>query len=519
MRLRSHKLAQLFFYAFFFSAASLLAQYSSSIEGIVTDSSGAVLPNSAVMVTNAATQAARRATTSGEGFYRVVDLGPGLYSVVVQHPGFRASEQRNVTLAASETVRVNATLEVGGAGEKITVEAEVPQVETEQGRISGNISTQDLKQLPLNGRNLYSLLAVQPGVSGRGLAATFGAGGGGTNNDGFAAENQPEVYASGQRVESNSFSLDDSSVNSAARGGVANLTPNPDSIAEVRVVSNNFSAVNGRSSGGQIEMVTKSGTNEFHGGVSYYFQNNTLADRNVFETAVPVFRRNEFGYYIGGPILRNRTFFFSSFDGLRQSGARAQIYTVETAQFRNLVASTRPKTIAATLLSQFKPAVDPTYNFKDLGSILPLGTPGLATGAIGPADGIPDIGSVSFSPAAYRNGQQLSGRMDHQLRPGKDNLYGNFYRTWANTLNGGVRPAFNRPGHEFGTFVSVNEIHIFSPNMLNEFRANMMRVVGTSDIPPNIMVPSISIPSITGFSTNGYPSGYFQTSLNYKDVF
>ena len=290
------------FYLFLpFLPCALLAQYSSSIEGTVTDRSGAVIANAEVIVTNQATQVSRHTVASGEGLYRVINLGLGAYTVATAKQGFRTKEQRDVALATSETVRVNVTLDIGAASDKVTIEAEVPQVETEQGRISGNISTQDLKELPLNGRNAYGLLALQPGVSGRGIAASFGAGGGGSNNDGFAAENQPEIYASGQRVESNSYLLDDSSVNSAARGGVANLTPNPDSIAEVRVVSNNFSAVNGRSSGGQVEMVTKSGTNQFHGGATYYFENNTLADRNVFETKVPVFRRNEFGYYVGGP--------------------------------------------------------------------------------------------------------------------------------------------------------------------------------------------------------------------------
>jgi hypothetical protein len=497
------------FALFLFAARDLRAQFNSSIEGVVSDSSGAVIPGADVTVADLGTGIARHVKTSGEGLYRVLNLGLGKYSVTVEHAGFQTSEHKNVPVAAAEIVRVDVVMQLGAVGEKVTVEAQVPQVETEQGRVSGRIDTQQLKELPLNGSNLYNLLAIQPGVSGRGLAASFGAGGGGSNNDSFAAENQPEINASGQRVESNGYALDDSSVNSAARGGVANITPNPDSIAEVRVVSNNFSAVNGRSSGGQVEMVSKSGTNEFHGGFTELFQNNTLADRNEFEASTPVFRRNEFGYYVGGPVIRNRTFFFTSFNGLRQSGARGQVYTVETAQFRNYVASAYPNSIAAKLFTQFAPASDPTYNFKVLPPI---------SGGIAPPAGIPEIGSLRFAPSAFRNGQQFSGRIDHQLRPGKDTLYVNFYRTWAQTLNGGIRPAFNRSGNEYGTFVSLNETHIFTPNLLNEFRANMMRVVGTSIFPPNIQVPSISVTSISGFSTNGYPSGYFQTNLNYKNV-
>lgn len=485
-------------------------QFNSSIEGIVTDRSGGVIPNASVTVLNVATNVPRQVTTSGDGFYRVVDLGLGTYNVLVESRGFKTAEQQAVQVAAGQTARVNVVLDVGSIGEKVTVEAQVPQVETDQGRVSGTISTQQLKQLPLNGSNLYNLLAIQPGVSGRGLAATFGAGGGGANNDSFAAENQPEINASGQRVESNGYSLDDSSVNSAARGGVANITPNADSIAEVRVVANNFSAVNGRSSGGQIEMVSKSGTNEFHGGLTEIFQNNTIGDRNEFEASVPVFRRNQFGYYVGGPILRNRTFFFTSFNGLRQSGARGQVYTVETPQLRSYVVQNFPNSIAAKLFTSFGPAVDANYNFR---------VQAATAGGIVLPPNFPALGNVRFAPAAYRNGQQFSGRIDHQLRPGKDNIYVNFYRTWAETLNGGIRSAFDRAGNEYGTFVSFNEIHIFAPNLLNEFRANMMRVVGTSVFPPNAQVPAITVSGITGFSTNGYPSGYFQTNINYKDVF
>ena len=492
--------------------ACLFAQYNSSIEGNVTDASGAVVPGAKVTVTNNDTGLSRSILTSGEGFYRVVNLALGRYTVAVESPGFRPAEQRDVRLAASETARVNFSLEVGPVGEKVTVEAQTPQVETEQGRVSGVIETQKLKEMPLNGRNMYNLLAVQPGVSGRGVAATFGAGGGGSNNDGFAAENQPEVYASGQRVESNSYTVDDSSVNSAARGGVANLTPNPDSIAEVRVVSNNFSAVNGRSSGGQVELVTKSGTNSFHGGATEFFENNTLSSRNEFEAKTSVYRRNEFGYYFGGPIVRNRTFFFTSFDGLRQSGARGQIYTVETAQFRDYVVANYPNSIAAKVLVTGQPAVDPTSGFKSIANPA-AGQPGISLPV-----GFPALGNAPFAPAAYRNGQQFNGRIDHQLRPGKDTLYGAFYRTWADTLNGGIRPAFNRPGSEIGTFISLNETHIFNPAMLNEFRGNMIRVVGLSAFPPNAQIPAISITSVSGFSTSGYPSGYFQSSFNYKDV-
>src|SRR5437667_1593136 len=450
------------------------AQFSSSIQGRVSDASGGVVPGASVTVSNIGTGVNRETSTLADGFYRVLELGPGQYRVSVSRTGFQDARQEHVTVGISEAARVDFTLQVGALGEKVTVSANVVQVETEQGSVSGRIEAQQMRDLPLNGRNLYNLLAVQPGVAGRGLATTFGASGGGTNNDSFAAENGPQIYASGQRTESNSFTVDDTSVNSAARGGVANLTPNADSVAEVRVVSNNFSAVDGRNSGAQIQVVTKSGTNEFHGGASYYFENNTLADRNEFEAAVPVFRRNEFDYYIGGPIVRNRTFFFTSYDGVRQSGSRASLVTVETPAFRDFVLRRRPNSIAAKLLKDFRPAVDPTSSFRDLGS------PARGVNLIGPPDGINHIGSAVFAPVSYRNGNQFTVRIDHELRPNKDKLYGNFYRTYNDTLNGGIRPGFNRPGHEYGTYISLNETHIFDATKLNEFRGGMARVVGLS---------------------------------------
>jgi hypothetical protein len=202
MRLSGCALAALFFLL----PGAVFSQFNSFIEGVVTDRSGAVVPAAAVTVTNVDTGVPRSATSSSERFYRVVDLGPGKYKVVVEDPGFRTSEQRDLALAGSQTVRVNATLDIGSVGETVTVAAEAPQVETEQGRISGNITTQDLQELPLNGRNLYNIVALTPGVSGRGLAATFGAAGGGNNNDSFAAENQPVQVRSPGNGRSNLYS-------------------------------------------------------------------------------------------------------------------------------------------------------------------------------------------------------------------------------------------------------------------------------------------------------------------------
>lgn len=443
----------------------------------------------------------------------MVDLGPGSYRVTVEHEGFRTSQENNAAVEGSQTVRLNIVLQLGSVSEKITVEAAVPKVDTEEGRISGLSTSHDVQDLPLNGQIVYDLIALAPGVSGRGMTSNFASTGTGTANDSYAGENQPEMYANGQRVESNSYLLDDMSANSLARGGVTNLTPDPDSIAQVRVIANNFSAVNGRSSGGQVEMITKSGTNDLHGGLTEYFQNNTLEDRNEFESFVPVSRRNEFGAYAGGPIKKNRTFFFGSFTGLRQAGTQNRVFTVETQQFATYLEQTQPNSLAAKFFSQYGPAAYPTSGFTT------LATPAAGSGTLIPPAGVPEIGSVSYAPDTWRHGGQIHARIDHELRPGKDTLYSTFYHATDAYLNGGIRPSLNFADYDSTWFIGLNEIHIFSPTKVNELRGDMVRDVGTAQTPPALQIPNLTISGITGNSWGNYPYGWFQTSFNYKDVF
>jgi hypothetical protein len=484
----------------------LLAQFNSAIQGSVIDDSGGAIPRASVVVTNTSTGVVRAVSTQDDGVYRVLSLVPGTYSVHVTKAGFQPAERRDVVLGITETLKIEIVLRVGSVTEQLTVTAQSATVETEQGRVSGRVDRLQIDELPLNGRNMFNLLALQPGVTGRGLTGI------GSGGDSFSGELKMEFNASGLRSEANSYTMDDTNVNSLSRGGATNLTPNADSVEEVRVVSNNFSAVDGRNGGAQIQAVSKSGTNQFHGGLSEYFQNNTLSSRSIFDTSMPVFRKNEYGYALGGPVVKNRTFFYTTFDGQESSGARVASANVETQQFRDFIVKTRPSSIAAKLLSTYKPVVYPTSNLKDLGS------PGPGVNTWGPVDGIPDIGNVQFVPATYRNGKQFNGRIDHDVRPGKDRIYGNFYWNGSDVLNGGVRPDFDRPTVEHTFFYSVNYTHIFSATTLNEFRTGMMRDVGKTAATPHLDVPGIGISGETGYGNSYYPAAWFQTNFHYKDM-
>ena len=215
-------------------AQVLPAQYSSGIQGTVIDKSGAAIPGAKITVTNVATGVVSNSVAAETGVYRVPSLNPGTYKIVAEKEGFAPVEQSAVTVEINEIRRVDFTMAVRGVVEKITITDQPPDLETEQGRISGTLSNQQLQNLPVPGRNIYNLLSLQPGVTGR----SFG-------NNVYDGEPAPGVRSSGNRQESNYFTVDDTSVNSVSRGGTINITPNVDSVAEVRVASNNFSAEDG----------------------------------------------------------------------------------------------------------------------------------------------------------------------------------------------------------------------------------------------------------------------------------
>jgi hypothetical protein len=488
-------------------AASLHGQFNSAIQGIITDHTNSVVPGATVTATNVDTGIARTAETLEDGLYRVLSLAPGTYRITAHKPGFADATRESVTATTGQTLRVDFSLQVSSRAEQVTVEAQPALVDTEQGNVSGRINQVELKETPLNGNNVFNLLALQAGMTGRSRSTASG-GGGRSGNDPFSGEAGPTVYANGQRLENNSFSMDGSSINSSVTPGATNLTPAEEAVQEVRVVVNNVSAVEGRNAGAQVEVITKSGGNQFHGGAFSEFQNNTLSARGEFDPSVAVFRKNQFGAQLGGPIVHNRTFFFTSYEGLRQSGGRGQVVTVETAAFRDFVLSARPNSIAAKILSQFPPAVYPTYNFKHLGNI-----------TSGVSDTVADVGSANFVPNTSHGGDQYQIRIDHELRPGQDRLYGSYYLNQDNSLDGNVRPTLNRPFQERSQFADLNETHIFSPTVLNEFRAGVIRLRGGNETPAHLELPTISVTGITGYSYGQFPNGWWQTNWTFKDIF
>ena len=320
------------------------AQYGATLQGTVQDKSGAKVASAKVTVIDQATGVAKDTTTSAEGFYRLAEMAPGSYTVTVNATGFRDKVTKDVAVAAEAPRGLDITLEVGNASETVTVNGEIaPLLQTEDATVQGTLSSIDVENLPEIDRDPYELLRLAPGVfgdgarTGNGQSAGFpnGAGGnggsagpGGSNTAIFQVENQQPISANGQRVTSNDYLVDGVSVNSLQWGGAAVITPSIESVQEITVLSNDYDASDGRSSGAHIKTVTKSGTNALHGGGVFLYHDpnfNAYQSSSAVTTSgsgfTPPVRDDDalrqFAGTLGGPIIRNKLFFFFNYEGAR----------------------------------------------------------------------------------------------------------------------------------------------------------------------------------------------------------
>ncbi|HKI00261.1 MAG TPA: TonB-dependent receptor [Candidatus Sulfotelmatobacter sp.] len=302
------------------------AGINGSISGLVTDASGAVVSGASVTATNTQTGVQSKATTDAKGFYNFPSLLIGTYDVEISQAGFKTYRQTGLAIDANSALRVDAVLQVGAINEKIEVSTDSVHVETESTQMGEVISGKTMTAVPLNGRSYTDLLALQPGVSPYNSIDTGMTGVNDRPVDGGLNSGNQSV--NGQREASNGFMVNGSNVEEGKTNG-ASIVPNLDSISEFRIITNNFDAELGNYSGGQVNVVTKSGTNAFHGSGFEFLRNTVLDAKNYFSLPTdktPVFRQNQFGGTVGGPIRKNRTFFFADYQGTRQ----AQAPTVNT---------------------------------------------------------------------------------------------------------------------------------------------------------------------------------------------
>jgi carboxypeptidase family protein len=347
------------------------AQYRASIQGVVTDQQGAAVSDSNVTLKNQETSRESTTTTNGEGIYNFNALPPSLYTITVEKSGFKHKILENISVIAEQSNAVNIQIEIGQATETVTVTDATPLIDTETSNMSGTVTSDQIQKLPSFGRDVFQLLQLAPGAFGDGAQSS----GGGTSNlpgttiggtggtDGvFKIENGGQITAGGARTGENNYQIDGVGTTSVTWGGTSVITPNEDSVKEVKIVTDNYDAENGRYRGAQVQVISQNGTNHYHGSAFFKAHRpglDAFTKYNGYNSNGPgcvkpcgnvrdESRFNDWGGSVGGPILRDRIFAFFSYETLTNN---AQQKTggnwYETSQFRALAA---PGTNAAAFL-------------------------------------------------------------------------------------------------------------------------------------------------------------------------
>ncbi|MBL8232124.1 MAG: TonB-dependent receptor [Bryobacterales bacterium] len=471
--------------------------------GRVTDPSGAVLAGAQITATQEATQSTTTTTTSTEGYFALASLPVGRYTVMVELKGFSTEKRSGLLLQVGQTVRSDFELKLGEVTTSVDVSGQLPVVQSETSSVGAVVETRQILGVPLNGRSLFSLLALAPGVQGAGTNTSIGG---------------------GPRNQFNNFTVDGTTNNDVISGRLEGAFPSLDTVAEFEVINANGSADNGRG-GAQIKVVTKSGTNQFHGSLYEYNRNREFAARNFFAATNPPFNRNEFGGSIGGPLMlpkyngRNRTFFFFSYEGLRERSPRVNTMTVPTAAQRE-----------GDFSSLAAPIIDP----------LAGGTP-FPNGRI-PANRITETSKalLDFLPLPNRTGgfnfqtalsnkptlNNWSLRIDHTLTD-RDRIYGRYF-SFTNGPYFSAGPATERFGNGLFGFLDRNAnftyLRNMRPNLTNEFKFGYIfndnfRNTANPDLDLSRLIPGLppissgagGVPSIDilGFTTITENTGTF----------
>jgi hypothetical protein len=431
-----------------------------NISGTVTDSSARVIGKVQIKITNIATGVSREITTNDEGVYSAPNLQAGTYQAQFSSQGFKSETRSGIELTVGASVVVDLTLTVGALRESVVVQSEVPAVQISTSDISAVVNATTVRELPLNGRSWTDLAQLQPGVNAIHTQPDFSAGTD-RGNRGFGQQ----LTISGARPQQNNYRLDGVSLNDYANGAPGSVLGGSlgvDAIEEFSVITSNYSAEYGKTSGGVVNAITRSGTNQIHGSGYEFIRNSALDAKNYFDVgSIPPFKRNQFGGTIGGPIQRDKTFFFADFEGIRQGLGITTLATVPSE-----VARTGKVFTFATCLGTItsdgacQEVVDPaaaqyfTFYPHAPASAQVAGS---------------DTAQFTFAGQQIVNENFLTARVDHNFSD-KNSLFGTYmYDKTPYSSPDGLNNV------EFQTltarqFFSLEETHIFTPSFANSIR-------------------------------------------------
>ncbi len=492
-----------------------------SISGTVKDASGAVVPGATVTALNTGTGISESVETDAAGFYLFPALPVGVYEITVRHAGFKEYRQTRLALDATVALRVDATLEVGAATQEVTVQSSTVHVDTTSTQMGEIIGGVKMTTLPLNGRAYTDLIALQPGVAAISTNTYSSQAVSGSLNPG-------NVSVSGQRESANGFVLNGGTVQESTEMGTS-IIPDLDSIAEFRIITNNGEAEYGNYAGAQVYVVTKSGTNQFHGDVFEFLRNSSMDSRNFYSSDRGILRQNQFGGAAGGPIHHDRMFFFGDYQGMRK--------TVGVDSGLVLVPSPAERTgDFSAVTDQLTGVVNGGYWANQLSTALgyPV-TPGEAYYSPGCTSSsrcvfpnaqvpqsvwaapvknllqyIPQPNSGAFfTTSAYPDSlrdDKWSGRVDANTRAGM--ISGYYFWDDYNHVDPRTGNPGNVPGFSFSTVGRAQNLNFgvtksFGPTSVNEFRLNYVRNSFTTDKPVGGVGPTLSSQGFTGIVPGG----------------
>jgi len=454
--------AAVLFAALFFVLAigHSFGQGTASISGTVVDASQAAVAGGQVTLTNLGTAQARTVASSDQGLFEFPDLPPGVYKVTVSRTGFKAWEQNSITLAVAQHITLYPALQVGAATEQIEITAQAAFLTTDTSTLSGVVESQQIEQLPLNGRNALQLEALEPGIVSTGTSGQFGA-------------TQVSFTSSGGRDIDTNYTLD-GGINVDPFYAISNNYPNPDALQEFSVSSRNYSARFGRGST-DVAAVTRSGTNALHGSLFEFLRTTDLDATPFFASSIPGFHRNQFGGSIGGHILRDKLFYFGSYQGTQQVGSPgvASYTTIPMAERglngadavfpttvinpatgnpfpKNTIPNADITKQAENFFNNFLPAPnqgDTTYNY-------------------------PSVATLQEHQAVVKVDYQESGKDLISVRYFFDDLPSTGYGSGTGSALG-TSWISNFPYRYQDT--TIGEVHTFSPNLLNDFHVTYQR--------------------------------------------
>ena len=514
------KLANFLVSLFFLTVLATIghAQFRAGVQGTVTDNAGGTVAGATVILTNKETNQSQTTTSSDDGFYRFTNLAPGVYSVSVEQQGFKKRVVNDLKVDAESTKGQDVTLEAGVISEVVTVQAEDVALQTEDANIRKTISTEEVLRLPQAGRDPYELARLAPGVFGSGARSAGGnsvflpntSGPGGSNNSIFQVENAQPISANGQRVSANNYQIDGVSVNSQTWGGAAVITPSQESVKEVQVTSSTYSAEDGRNSGAQIRVVSQNGTNQWHGSAFFKYNDPSLNSRNKFNgvpgvvvaTPTRVERKfKTFGGSFGGPVFKDKLFFFFSYEGLRERTSNTYNALIDTQSFRQSVIAARPNSLTARILGSngVEPRVVQVlagttcaqagiFGFVtcqvvagglDIGSITGAYgtyTPNDVSG--GGLDGVADVQFAQLLNPRSFQGNQYFGRADYQVTDRDKLAFSTFIvpsKSFSADTAAQSRPQADINSERLNYSVAAIYTKNISPTMVNEARFNMTR--------------------------------------------